>query len=154
MNHWDVIFLFFSLYFYDWPGILLVMIVALMEMFSRSSRCMAPMVWVALIVCGSPATPSSPPWIRWPLPCRRESMMLKSHRLRCVCAAALMKNHFPIFSPLPVKTSHSCLHTFLDTSSGDASCYHQGGDDRRWGPGGQAGGQRDSHQGAEEVAQD
>lgn len=56
------------------------------------------------------------------------------------------------FYLLPVFTTWSCPHT--ESSSGDPSIHHQGWDDRCWGSGSEAGRQRDSHKGAQEVSQD
>lgn len=56
------------------------------------------------------------------------------------------------FYLLPVLTTWSCSHT--ESSSGDPSIHHQGWDDRCWGSRSEAGRQRDSHKGAQEVSQD
>lgn len=53
---------------------------------------------------------------------------------------------------LPLLTTWSCRHT--EPSSRDPSIHHQGWDDRCWGSRSEAGRQRDSHKGAQEVSQD
>lgn len=87
-----------------------------------SPRCMALKARAAQTLCVSPAAPSSPPWTRWPRPCRKESTMLTNHRARCVYALTsphwwitvqtVKSKHIPAFFHfqyiLPVLAIWSC----------------------------------------------